>query len=139
VSVVITEQHAAIRRMRKHRPPRELKALVKIEKEDSAHKMQRLLRNACHATNLACEQGVPLKPGLIVLIERRYDSCGPPAPAASLRVFVRENRTMTEQEEQDLHRKVDRLETEVHLLGRGGCLSWDSSAGGMLNRQSFMG
>ena len=42
---------------------RELKALVEIEKEDWARKMQRLLRRACHATNLAREQGVPLKPG----------------------------------------------------------------------------
>ena len=46
---------------------RELKALVEIEKEDWAHKMQRLLRRACHATNLAREQGVPLTPGLIAL------------------------------------------------------------------------
>jgi transposase len=53
---------------------RELKALVEFEKEDWAHKMQRLLRSACHATNLASEQGVPLKPGLIALIERRYDA-----------------------------------------------------------------
>ena len=52
---------------------RELKALVEIEKEDWADKMQRLLRRACHATNLAREQGVPLKPGLIALIERCYD------------------------------------------------------------------
>jgi transposase len=52
---------------------RELKALVEIEKEHWAGKMQRLLRRACHATNLAREQGVPLKPGLIALIERRYD------------------------------------------------------------------
>jgi transposase len=52
---------------------RELKALVEIEKEDWACKMQRLLRRACHATNLAREQGVPLKPGLIALIERCYD------------------------------------------------------------------
>jgi len=52
---------------------RELKALVEIEKEDWARKMQRLLRRACHATNLAREQGVPLKPGLIALIERCYD------------------------------------------------------------------
>ena len=36
---------------------RELKALVEIEKEDWAHNMQRLLRRACHATNLAREQG----------------------------------------------------------------------------------
>ena len=53
---------------------RELKALVEIEKEDWARKMQCLLRRACHATNLAREQGVPLKPGLIALIEQRcYD------------------------------------------------------------------
>ena len=52
---------------------RELKALVEIEKEDWARKMQGLLRRACHATNLAREQGVALKPGLIALIERRYD------------------------------------------------------------------
>jgi transposase len=53
---------------------RELKALVEIEKEDWARRMQRLLRRACHAVNLAREQGVPLKPGLIALIGRRYDA-----------------------------------------------------------------
>jgi len=53
---------------------RELKALVEIEKEDWARKMQHLLRRACHATNLAREQGVPLKPGLIALFERCYDA-----------------------------------------------------------------
>jgi transposase len=53
---------------------RELKALVEIEKEDWARKMQRLLRHACHATNRARERGVPLKPALIALIERRYDT-----------------------------------------------------------------
>src|ERR1700675_3027866 len=53
---------------------RELKALVEIEKEDWARKMQRLLRRACHATNLAREPGVPLKPGLLALIERCYDT-----------------------------------------------------------------
>src|SRR4051794_11318840 len=52
---------------------RELKALVEIEKEDWARKMQRLLRRACHATNLARERGVPLKPGLLALFDRRYD------------------------------------------------------------------
>jgi transposase len=51
---------------------RELKALVEIEKEDWACRMQRLLRRACHAVNLAREQDVPLKPRLIALIERRY-------------------------------------------------------------------
>jgi hypothetical protein len=49
---------------------RELKPLVEIEKEDWARKIQRLLRQACHATNLARERGVPLKPGLSTLIER---------------------------------------------------------------------
>src|SRR3954464_12326253 len=51
---------------------RELKALVEIEKEDWARKMQRLLRRACHATNLARERGVPLKPGLIARFGRGY-------------------------------------------------------------------
>ena len=41
---------------------RQLKALTEIEKEDWARKMQCLLRRACHATNLARDQGVPLKP-----------------------------------------------------------------------------
>ena len=52
---------------------RELKALVEIEKEDWARRMQRLLRRACHAANLARQRGVALKPGLIACIERRYD------------------------------------------------------------------
>jgi transposase len=53
---------------------RELKALIEIEREEWAGRMRRLLRRACHATNLAREQGVPLKPGLIALIERHYDA-----------------------------------------------------------------
>jgi transposase len=53
---------------------RELKALVEIEKEDWARKMLRLLRRACHAANLAHEQGVALKPSLVALIERCYDT-----------------------------------------------------------------
>jgi transposase len=53
---------------------RELKALVEIEKEDWARRMQRLLRRACHAVNLASVQDVPLKPELIALIERCYDA-----------------------------------------------------------------
>jgi transposase len=53
---------------------RELKALVEIEKEEWARKMQRLLRRACHAANLARERGGPPKPSLIALIERRYDA-----------------------------------------------------------------
>src|SRR5450830_1591089 len=53
---------------------RELKALVEIEKEDWARKMQRLLRRACHAANLAREQGVCLKPRLIESFKRSYDA-----------------------------------------------------------------
>lgn len=53
---------------------RELKALVEIEKEDWARKMQRLLRLACHAANLARERGVLLKPRLVERFERRYDA-----------------------------------------------------------------
>jgi len=36
--------------------------------------MQRLLRRACHATNLARERGVKLKPRLLELIERQYEA-----------------------------------------------------------------
>ncbi|MGH6819500.1 MAG: IS66 family transposase [Methylocella sp.] len=53
---------------------RELKALVEIEKEDWARKMQILLRRACHAANLARERCVPLKPRLALRLERRYDA-----------------------------------------------------------------
>ena len=53
---------------------RELKALVEIEKEDWARKMQLLLRRACHATNLARQRGVALSPRLIALFARRYDA-----------------------------------------------------------------
>jgi transposase len=53
---------------------RELKALVEIEKEDWARKMQRLLRRACHAANLAREREVALNPRLIACFERCYDA-----------------------------------------------------------------
>jgi transposase len=53
---------------------RELKALVEIEKEEWARKMQRLLRRACHVMNRARERGVPMKPRLIDCFERRYDA-----------------------------------------------------------------
>jgi transposase len=53
---------------------RELKALIEIDQEDWARKMQILLRRACHATNLAREKSRPLKPRLVVRIERRYDA-----------------------------------------------------------------
>ena len=53
---------------------RELQALVEIEKEEWARKMQRLLRRACHATHLMrdADEPVHLRPRLIALIERRY-------------------------------------------------------------------
>ena len=53
---------------------RELKALIEIEQEDWARQMQRLLRRACHATNCARERDVELKPGLIALFDRCYDT-----------------------------------------------------------------
>lgn len=53
---------------------RELKALIEIDREDWARKMQILLRRACHATNLARARGVALKPRLIARIKRRYDA-----------------------------------------------------------------
>jgi transposase len=53
---------------------RELKALIEIDQEDWARKMQILLRRACHATNLVRQRGVTLKPRLIARIERRYDA-----------------------------------------------------------------
>ena len=53
---------------------RELKALIEIEKEDWARRMQILLRRACHATNLARARGSPVNPRLIALFERRYDA-----------------------------------------------------------------
>ena len=51
---------------------RELKTLAKIDKEDWAGRMQRLLRLACHLTNIGRDRGGPLKPGLTALFERRY-------------------------------------------------------------------
>ena len=53
---------------------RELAALIEIEKEEWALKMQRLLRRACHATNLARERGKPLKPWMVARFKRRYDA-----------------------------------------------------------------
>jgi transposase len=53
---------------------RELKALVEIEKEDWARKMQSLLRRSCHAANIARDRGELLAPALIALIERRFDA-----------------------------------------------------------------
>jgi len=56
---------------------RELAALVEIEKEDWARDLQRLLRRACHAANLARERGDALdasRPRLVARLERRYDA-----------------------------------------------------------------
>ena len=53
---------------------RELQALIEIEKEGWARKMQRLLRRACHAVNLARERGVALKPGLVERFRGCYDA-----------------------------------------------------------------
>src|SRR5436190_10235246 len=56
---------------------RELKALVEIEKEGWAREMQQLLGRACHAANLARQQGIALntlRPRLYAQIERRYDT-----------------------------------------------------------------
>jgi transposase len=53
---------------------RELQALIEIEQEVWARKMWVVLRRACHAANLAREQGQPLSPRLIALVERRYDA-----------------------------------------------------------------
>ena len=60
--------------LRKAHYLRELQALIDIEKEDWARKMQVLLRRACHATNLAREFGVALTARLIARIQRRYDA-----------------------------------------------------------------
>jgi transposase len=53
---------------------RELKALVEIEKEDWAGKMQRLLRRACHASNLARQRDIALPPRFVALTGRCYDA-----------------------------------------------------------------
>ncbi len=53
---------------------RELKALIELDREDWARKMQILLRRTCHAINLARERGITLKPRLIARIGRRYDA-----------------------------------------------------------------
>ena len=53
---------------------RELKALIELDQERWARKMQSLLRRACHVTNLARERGIALRPRLIALIERRYQA-----------------------------------------------------------------
>ena len=53
---------------------RELRALIEIEQEPWARRVQRLLRRACHATHLAREREEPLKPRLVNRFQRRYDA-----------------------------------------------------------------
>jgi transposase len=53
---------------------RELKALIEIDNEPWARRMQRLLRRACHATHLARERDRPLKPSLVNRFRRRYEA-----------------------------------------------------------------
>jgi transposase len=53
---------------------RELNALIEIEEEDWAFKMQRLLRRACHATNLARERNRPLTRRTVAQYKRTYDA-----------------------------------------------------------------
>lgn len=53
---------------------RELKALVEIDQEPWARRMQRLLRRACHAANLAQARGEILTPRLVARFQRRYDA-----------------------------------------------------------------
>ena len=53
---------------------RELQALIEIEHEGWAGRMQTLLRRACHAANLARRQDRPVPLRLIALIERCYDT-----------------------------------------------------------------
>jgi transposase len=74
---------------------RELEALVEIDKEAWALRMQRLLRRACHAGNLAQARGNPPTPRLIERFQRRYDAIAavglafhaalPPLPARGKR------------------------------------------------------
>jgi hypothetical protein len=72
--------HYATRRNAHHL--RELQALVEIEKEDWARKMQRLLHRLCHVANLTREQGAKLPPGFIALIP---NPCVIPAKAGTQR------------------------------------------------------
>ena len=53
---------------------RELQALIEIEQEPWALRMQRLLRRACHATHVARERDGPLKPSLVQRFQHRYDA-----------------------------------------------------------------
>ena len=52
---------------------RELQALVEIEGEAWARRMQQLLRRANRAARIALDKGIAVPAGLVALIERRYD------------------------------------------------------------------
>ena len=52
---------------------RELQALVKIDQEDWAGRMQRLLRRAARAGRIAKRLGVPLPDSLLERIRKRYE------------------------------------------------------------------
>ena len=52
---------------------RELQALVEIDREDWARRMQLLLRRANRAVRMALERGIPLPRALVEQIQRRYD------------------------------------------------------------------
>lgn len=53
---------------------RELKALIEIEREPWALRMQRLLHRACHAAHLARERDGPLEPSRVHRFQHRYDT-----------------------------------------------------------------
>jgi transposase len=78
---------------------RELKALVEIDKDAWARRMQRLLRRACHAVNLAQARGAPLPARLVARVLRQYDAIAaaglafhealPPLPRRGMRGRLR--------------------------------------------------
>lgn len=53
---------------------RELQALVEIEAEGWARRMQQLLRRAAHAVRIARDRDIAVPARLVALIERRYDA-----------------------------------------------------------------
>jgi transposase len=53
---------------------RELKALIEIEQERWAARLNRLLRRACHATHLARTRGESLQSSLVQRFQRRFDA-----------------------------------------------------------------
>jgi len=96
---------------------RELKALVEFDKERWAMRMQRLLRRACHATNLARARDEALPPSLVERFQRRYDAivadglafheAQPPLPAKTTASGTRRGR----QKRRTGHNLLLRLQT----------------------------